>query len=72
MTKSLKEAVAVVERLPERDQENIGRQVLNHVEKLRALRKDIETGIHSLDAGQGSEVDFDDVIAAAHKRHGKA
>ena len=54
MTKLLEEAVAVVGQLPERDQENIARQVLNHVEKLRTLRKDIEAGIHSLDAGEGS------------------
>ena len=50
MTKALKEALAEVERLPAADQENIGRQVLNHVEKLRLLRDDIDAGVRSLDA----------------------
>jgi hypothetical protein len=72
MTKALKEAVAVVGQLPESDQESIGRQVLNHVEKLRSLRRDIDAGIHALDAGEGRDVDFDELIAGARKQHGKA
>lgn len=72
MTKSLKEAVAVVEQLPEADQENIGRQMLAHVQKLQALRTDIDAGIRSLDAQEGREVDIDEVVADARKRHGHA
>jgi hypothetical protein len=72
MTKPLKEAVAVVEQLPEADQENIGRQMLTHVQKLQALRADIDAGIRSLDAGEGRELEVDDVIADARKRHGDA
>jgi hypothetical protein len=71
MTKALKEALAEVERLPAADQENIGRQVLHHVEKLRALRDDIDAGISSLEAGKGSEVDMRDVVSRAHARHEK-
>jgi hypothetical protein len=71
MTKALKEVLAEVERLPEADQENISRQVLNHVEKLRALRADIDAGIRSLDDGQGQEVDMDDVISVARHQHAK-
>ena len=44
-----------VERLPAEDQEQIGRTLLSHVEKLRALRAEIDKGIRSLDAGQGRE-----------------
>src|SRR5438477_12979351 len=69
MTKALKEVLAEVERLPEADQENISRQVLNHVEKLRALRADIDAGIRSLDDGQGQELDMDDVISVARNQH---
>jgi hypothetical protein len=48
MTKTLREAVAEAERLSEADQEYIGRHVLSHVEKLRALRVDVDAGIRSL------------------------
>jgi plasmid stabilization system protein ParE len=53
MTNALRKAVAEVESLPEADQEHIGRQVMNHVQKLRALRADIDAGIRSLDGGKG-------------------
>ena len=69
MTKALKEAVAEIERLPDADQEKIGRQVLHHVEKLRVLRADIDLGLRSLDARKGKELDMRDVISRAHARH---
>lgn len=69
MTNALKEAVAEVERLSEADQENIGRQMLHHVDKLRALRADIEQGIRSLDAGSGEELDMTTVLWRARTRH---
>jgi hypothetical protein len=71
MTKVLKEALAEVERLPEADQEIIGRQVLSHVEKLRLLRDDIDAGVRSLDLGEGQELDMNDVISVARPRHEK-
>jgi hypothetical protein len=37
----------------DRGQERIGRSLLSHVEKLRALRAEVDKGIASLDAGQG-------------------
>ena len=70
MTNALKKAVAEVERLPEADQEQIGRQVINHVQKLRALRADIDAGIRSLDGGKGQELDIEDVIEVARHKHG--
>jgi hypothetical protein len=54
MVRSLEEAIAELERLPAEDQEQIGRSLLSHVEKLRALRAEIDKGIASLDAGRGS------------------
>ena len=69
MTKALREAVAEIERLPDADQEKIGRQVLYHVEKLRVLRADIDLGLRSLDAGEGKELDMRDVISRAHAGH---
>ena len=71
MTKALKEAVAEVERLPAADQEIIGRKMLEHVEKLRLLRDDIDAGIRSLGAGSSRELDMDDVISVAHEQHAR-
>jgi hypothetical protein len=60
--KTLEQAIAEVERLPAEDQEQIGRTLLSHVEKLRALRAEIDKGIRSLDAGQGRESSIGDFI----------
>jgi hypothetical protein len=62
MVKTLEQAIAEVERLPAEDQEQIGRTLLSHVEKLRALRAEIDKGIRSLDAGQGRESSIDDFV----------
>ena len=71
MTKMLKKAVAQVERLPEADQEVIGGQILTHIEKLEALRRDIDAGLSSLDVGAGEELDMNDVISRAREGHEK-
>jgi hypothetical protein len=72
MIKLLKDAIEKVSTLPEADQKEIGRELLAHVEKVRALRVDLETGISSLDAGRGRPVDMEDVIKRARVQHGKA
>ena len=71
MIKILEEAVAKVTALPETDQEQIGRELLEHVEKIRALRADLQAGIDSLDAGRGQELDVGDVIKRARARYAK-
>ena len=62
MVKTLEQAIAAVARLPAEDQEQIGRTLLSHVEKLRALRAEIDQVLASLDAGQGRESSIDDFI----------
>ena len=62
VVKTLEQAIAEVERLPAEDQEQIGRTLLSHLEKLRALRTEIDKGIRSLDAGQGRESSVEDFI----------
>lgn len=44
------------------DQEQIGRALLCHFEKLRALRTEIDKGLRSLDAGQARESSIDDFL----------
>jgi len=55
--KTLEQAIAQISRLPDADQEQIGRKLLSHVEKLNALRAEIDKGIDSLDAGKGGALE---------------
>jgi hypothetical protein len=71
MVKTLEQAIAEVTSLPDADQEEIGRKLLSHVEKLRRLRVEIDKGIRSLDAGKGRPLDIEDFIRQANEGHGK-
>ena len=64
MVKTLEQAIAEVTSLTAADQEQIGRKLLSHVEKLNALRHEIDKGVHSLDAGNGSALDIEDFLRA--------
>lgn len=59
MVKTLEQAIAQISRLPDADQEGIGRRLLSHVEKLNSLRGEIDRGLGSLDAGKGSELNIE-------------
>jgi hypothetical protein len=58
--------------LHDADQEQIGRQLLSHVEKLRHLRAEIDKGIRSLDAGEGKPLDIQDFLRRKNERHGRS
>ena len=68
MVRTLEQAIAQLSRLPEADQEQIGRKLLSHVEKLNALRAEIDKGLRSLDAGKGLAVDIEDLIREKNAR----
>jgi hypothetical protein len=68
MVKTLQQAMVELAALPDSDQEQIGRQLLSHVEKLRSLRNDIDRGIRSLDEGRGKSLDFDEFIGHKTKQ----
>ena len=72
MVKMLEQALAQVAVLPEDDQEQIGRQLLSHLEKLRKLRQEIDKGIRSLDAGEGAALDVEELLERLHARHGQS
>jgi hypothetical protein len=72
MTKTLERAIAEITSLPESDQEQIGQELLSHVEKLRRLREEIDKGLRSLDAGEGKPLDFDAFLTEKNAGHGKA
>ena len=69
ISKMFREAVDAAAMLPEAERDEIGRELLDHVEKLRALRVDLQAGIDSLDAGKGRKLDMKEVMARA--RHAK-
>ena len=70
MVRTLEQAIAQISRLPDADQEKIGRWLLSHVEKLNSLRGEIDKGISSLDAGKGSALDIEDFLHEKNSRHG--
>ncbi len=69
MIRILKEAMDQVANLSQADQEQIGRDLLSHVEKLRRLRAEIDKGLHSLNEGKGAPLDIEEFI---RRRHGGA
>ena len=71
MVKTLEQALTAIATLSDADQEEIGRKLLSHVEKLRRLRADIDAGIRSLDEGKGRQLDIDAFLQAANERHGR-
>jgi len=72
MVKTLELAFSKAAALPEAAQEQIGREVLDYVEKLNALRADLEIGIRQLDAGECGELDIEDLLRRARARRDKA
>lgn len=70
MDKTLEQAVTEAATLPEADQEQIGRRLLSHIEKLRQLRQEIDNGIRSLDAGEGKPLDIEEFLKVQNAKHG--
>jgi hypothetical protein len=68
MVRTLEQAIAEIAKLPDSDQEQIGRRLLSHVEKLRELRAEIDMGIRSLDAGEGKPLEIEEFIEQQRMR----
>jgi len=71
-SKTLDEAIAKAQQLPEADQERLGRELNDYIDHLRALRSDIAAGIRSLDAGLGRKINIEEVIGRARATHAGA
>jgi len=67
MTKALQLAMNKAAALPEAAQEQLGREMLERVEALNALRAEVEVGIRELDAGLGEELDIETFISQLHR-----
>jgi hypothetical protein len=72
MVKVLEQAIAEVASLPAADQEQIGRSLLSHIEKLRKLRAEIDKGLRSLDAGKGEPLDVEEFIRQSNAKHDRS
>ncbi|GLR98670.1 MULTISPECIES: hypothetical protein [Bradyrhizobium] len=72
MVRKLEQAIAQISRLPAADQEEIGRKLLSHVQKLSALRSEIDRGIHSLDTGKGEALNIEEFLREKNSGHGGA
>lgn len=72
MSNAFKDAIEQVSALPAATQEQIGQELLAHVEKLQRLRVRLKHAAESLDRGGGHEVEMADVIKRARSRYGRA
>jgi hypothetical protein len=72
MVRALEQAIAKISWLPDADQEEIGRKLLSHLERLNALRAELDKGIRSLDAGEGRPFDIEAFLRQKNSGHGGA
>ncbi|MGV1013624.1 MAG: hypothetical protein ACOYB4_01485 [Methyloceanibacter sp.] len=71
MNKTLNLALSKAAKLPVEAQEQLGRELLERIDSLEALRSEIEIGVKELDAGLGESLDVEDVIRQARAEHGR-
>jgi hypothetical protein len=69
MTRTLQLAIEKAAELPEAAQEAIGREMLEQIESLKALRAEIQIGIDELDAGLGEELVIESMIRRLNAEH---
>jgi hypothetical protein len=62
MTKLLQQAFEAASRLSNEEQDRIARELTAYLEKLERLRADIDEGIRSLDAGEGREIEIEELL----------
>jgi hypothetical protein len=72
MVKVLEQAIAQLARLPEADQEQIGRSLLSLVDKIRRVRAELDRGIKSLDASGGKPLDLEGLIRRLNEQQGRS
>lgn len=69
-SETLQLAISKAQNLPEAAQEQLGRDVLLHIQELEALRAKIRVGVAALDAGKGGRLDMRQIKAEARRQYG--
>jgi hypothetical protein len=72
MTKILELAVSKASKLSPEAQEQLGRELLERIDSLEALRAEIDLGVKELDAGLGKPLDVEDLLRQARTEHGRS
>ncbi len=70
MVKALQLAMMKAAALPEAAQEQLGRELLERIERLNRLRAAIEVGVRELDGGLGEELDIEGLISELNGQYG--
>lgn len=71
MVRTLEIAISKAAELPDAAQEQFGREMLERIDALAELRAAIEVGVQQLDAGEGKELEIEEIIGRAHREHAK-
>jgi hypothetical protein len=71
MVKTLELALSKAAKLPEAAQEQLGRELLERIDTLAALRAELEKDLRELDAGSGEELDIEELIKQARTEDGE-
>ncbi len=72
MVKTLELALSKAAALPEAAQEQIGRELLERIDALAALRAEIQLGLRELDRDEGVELDIEEFISQLREEDGHA
>lgn len=71
MTKTLAYAFKKASALHKEAQDEIGMEILERVDTITWLRKEIEIGIHALEAGKRVKIDSDAFMKEMRKRYAR-
>lgn len=71
MTKILELAMSKASKLSPEAQEQLGRELLERIDSLEALRAEIETGVKEIDTGLGRPLDIEELLRQARAEHGR-
>ena len=71
MIKILELAMTKASKLPPEAQEQLGRELLERIDSLEALRAEVEIGIKELDSGLGEPLDVQELIKQARADYGR-
>ena len=71
MVKTLELAISKAASLPEAAQELLGRDLLERIDALMELRREIEVGLRELEAGLGEELDIELLVQEARDEYAR-